>query len=100
MSPSEFKGKTLLSINLDFPSHFSDFNDAVVYGSLTLRLVGPRKVEIANGFDTFNFESHPIRGSLTDQFKTSLRNLATFYAKGSLGQGKAFRIYLTGTAQI
>lgn len=101
VSPRDFNGiGSTEGINLDFPTHYSDFNDAVVYGGLSLKLVNSREVEVAGGFDTFDFEKHPIRGSITSAFKTSLRNMATLYASASLGQGKPFKIYLTGKAPI
>ncbi|MEW5802483.1 MAG: RHS repeat-associated core domain-containing protein, partial [bacterium] len=72
--------------------NFSSVNDALVYGTVTLKS-GPNNTVIG-GFDYYNFDMKPWSS------KTFVRNVETIIGKIYAGSGTPYRIEFTGTAPL
>ncbi len=73
-------------------SNFSSVNDALVYGTMKLT-PGPNNTVIG-GYDKYDFDIKPWSS------ETFVRNIETYIGRTYAGNGTAYDIILTGTAQL
>jgi RHS repeat-associated protein len=84
------------TFNLDLPPYFelNNYNEAFVYGSITLTLTGPNTV--SSTFDVYDFDPLPPNGTM----KRDIRNWLTAVGGWAHGGGESFRINIKGVGQI
>ena len=90
ISLKDFGSKNVKVFNLLHPDFFSNLNDALVYGSLTLTLESENAV-IASP-DRYNFEMH--------SFNSIMRNIGTLIGNYVAGLGDPFDIYFYNIGTI
>jgi len=81
------------SFNLDL-GKFTNVNNALVYGNISLTLLPGNKVVATSAYDIYNFDMQNWNQ------KTFIRNMATIGAGMLHGSGDPFIIYLYGTGTI
>ena len=94
ISASDFVDGNTRAFNLASPRYFSNVNDALVYGNVTLTLGKNNSVTARP--DRYDFDMHHPLFSR----RNSVRNFETAGARIIHGRGTAFNIILTGTGKI
>ncbi len=74
--------------------HLSALNDALVYGTITLKYLGDGKVAAAES-DTYHFDPKPC-----NSLKNAFNNFKTSVKKMYAGEGQPFKIHFEGEGKI
>jgi hypothetical protein len=92
-------------IKLNFASvslagrNYSSFNDALVYGHITLSLIAGNTVYATKGYDTYDFDVS-LDPKAWDTGSEIVRNVETIGGAVLHGPGKPFKINLNGSSTI
>ncbi|MEM0940477.1 MAG: hypothetical protein AAGI25_11925 [Bacteroidota bacterium] len=81
ISESDFNGVgSYRTFNLD-QDYFANANDAAVFGSITLKLIGPNTVQAYRAYDIYDFDIKPLNGTTRKVYQECCNNGSSVYSR-------------------